>query len=145
MPPLLQLSLPPVLLLSLLLLLLLLLPMLLPPLLLLLLPLLLPPLLLLPPPPLLLLLLLLLLDTLSHKWRATRHQVAPTGRRGGCESVGLGRAPLVGGLRRHDCHRKPPEGNERGWRTTWSLDSLRDVAGFGHAPLRRGSCCPAHG
>ena len=130
MPPLLQLSLPPVLLLSLLLLLLLLLP------------LLLPPLLLLPPP---LLLLLLLLDTLSHKWRATRHQVAPTGRRGGCESVGLGRAPLVGGLRRHDCHRKPPEGNERGWRTTWSLDSLRDVAGFGHAPLRRGSCCPAHG
>ena len=130
MPPLLQLSLPPVLLLSLLLLLLLL-------------PLLLPPLLLLPPP--LLLLLLLLLDTLSHKWRATRHQVAPTGRRGGCESVGLGRAPLVGGLRRHDCHRKPPEGNERGWRTTWSLDSLRDVAGFGHAPLRRGSCCPAHG
>ena len=131
MPPLLQLSLPPVLLLSLLLLLLLLLP------------LLLPPLLLLPPP--LLLLLLLLLDTLSHKWRATRHQVAPTGRRGGCESVGLGRAPLVGGLRRHDCHRKPPEGNERGWRTTWSLDSLRDVAGFGHAPLRRGSCCPAHG
>ena len=132
MPPLLQLSLPPVLLLSLLLLLLLL-------------PLLLPPLLLLPPPPLLLLLLLLLLDTLSHKWRATRHQVAPTGRRGGCESVGLGRAPLVGGLRRHDCHRKPPEGNERGWRTTWSLDSLRDVAGFGHAPLRRGSCCPAHG
>ena len=140
MPPLLQLSLPPVLLLSLLLLLLLLLPMLLPPLLLLLHPLL-PPLLLLPPP----LLLLLLLDTLSHKWRATRHQVAPTGRRGGCESVGLGRAPLVGGLRRHDCHRKPPEGNERGWRTTWSLDSLRDVAGFGHAPLRRGSCCPAHG
>ena len=131
MPPLLQLSLPPVLLLSLLLLLLLLLP------------LLLPPLLLLPPPPPLLL--LLLLDTLSHKWRATRHQVAPTGRRGGCESVGLGRAPLVGGLRRHDCHRKPPEGNERGWRTTWSLDSLRDVAGFGHAPLRRGSCCPAHG
>ena len=132
MPTLLQLSLPPVLLLSLLLLLLLLLlPMLLPPLLLLLLP--------------LLLLLLLLLDTLSHKWRATRHQVAPTGRRGGCESVGLGRAPLVGGLRRHDCHRKPPEGNERGWRTTWSLDSLRDVAGFGHAPLRRGSCCPAHG
>ena len=130
MPPLLQLSLPPVLLLSLLLLLL---------------PLLLPPLLLLPPPPLLLLLLLLLLDTLSHKWRATRHQVAPTGRRGGCESVGLGRAPLVGGLRRHDCHRKPPEGNERGWRTTWSLDFLRDVAGFGHAPLRRGSCCPAHG
>ena len=132
MPPLLQLSLPPVLLLSLLLLLLLL-------------PLLLLPLLLLPPlllPPLLL---LLLLDTLSHKWRATRHQVAPTGRRGGCESVGLGRAPLVGGLRRHDCHRKPPEGNERGWRTTWSLDSLRDVAGFGHAPLRRGSCCPAHG
>jgi len=128
LPPLLQLSLPPVLLLSLLLLLLLL-------------PLLLPPLLLLPPPPLL----LLLLDTLSHKWRATRHQVAPTGRRGGCESVGLGRAPLVGGLRRHDCHRKPPEGNERGWRTTWSLDSLRDVAGFGHAPLRRGSCCPAHG
>ena len=131
MPPLLQLSLPPVLLLSLLLLLLLLLPLLLPPLLLL------PP----PPPPLL----LLLLDTLSHKWRATRHQVAPTGRRGGCESVGLGRAPLVGGLRRHDCHRKPPEGNERGWRTTWSLDSLRDVAGFGQAPLRRGSCCPAHG
>ena len=131
MPPLLQLSLPPVLLLSLLLLLLLLLPLLLLPLLLL--------------PPLLLLLLLLLLDTLSHKWRATRHQVAPTGRRGGCESVGLGRAPLVGGLRRHDCHRKPPEGNERGWRTTWSLDSLRDVAGFGHAPLRRGSCCPAHG
>ena len=130
MPPLLQLSLPPVLLLSLLLLLL---------------PLLLPPLLLLPPPPPLLLLLLLLLDTLSHKWRATRHQVAPTGRRGGCESVGLGRAPLVGGLRRHDCHRKPPEGNERGWRTTWSLDFLRDVAGFGHAPLRRGSCCPAHG
>ena len=129
MPPLLQLSLPPVLLLSLLLLLLLL-------------PLLLPPLLLLPPPPLLL---LLLLDTLSHKWRATRHQVAPTGRRGGCESVGLGRAPLVRGLRRHDCHRKPPEGNERGWRTTWSLDFLRDVAGFGHAPLRRGSCCPAHG
>ena len=133
MPPLLQLSLPPVLLLSLLLLLLLLLPLLLLPLLLL------PPL----PPPLLLL--MLLLDTLSHKWRATRHQVAPTGRRGGCESVGLGRAPLVGGLRRHDCHRKPPEGNERGWRTTWSLDSLRDVAGFGHAPLRRGSCCPAHG
>ena len=123
MPPLLQLSLPPVLLLSLLLLLLL------------------PPLLLLQ----LLLLLLLLRDTLSHKWRATRHQVAPTGRRGGCESVGLGRAPLVGGLRRHDCHRKPPEGNERGWRTTWSLDFLRDVAGFGHAPLRRGSCCPAHG
>ena len=138
MPTLLQLSLPPVLLLSLLLLLVLLLPMLLPPLLLLLLPLLLPPL-------LLLLLLLLLLDTLSPPWRATRHQVAPTGRRGGCESVGLGRAPLVGGLRRHDCHRKPPEGNERGWRTTWSLDSLRDVAGFGHAPLRRGSCCPAHG
>ena len=120
MPTLLQLSLPPVLLLSLLLLLLL--------------PLLLLPLLLLPP----LLLLLLLLVTLSHTWRATRHHVAPTGRRGGCESVGLGRAPLVGGLRRHDCHRNPPEGNERGWRTTWSLDSLRDVAGFGHAPLRRG-------
>jgi len=141
LPPLLQLSLPPVLLLFLLLLLLLL-PLLLP--LLPLLPLLLLPLL--PLLPLLLpLLLLLLLDTLSHKWRATRHQVAPTGRRGGCESVGLGRAPLVGGLRRHDCHRKPPEGNERGWRTTWSLDSLRDVAGFGHAPLRRGSCCPAHG
>ena len=55
LPTLLQLSLPPVLLLSLLL-----------------------PLLLLPPPlpPLLLLLLLLLLDTLSHKWRATRHQWA---------------------------------------------------------------------
>ena len=90
MPTLLQLSLPPVLLLSLLLLLLLL-------------PLLLPPLLLLPPPPLLLL--LLLLDTLSHKWRATRHQVAPTGRRGGCESVGLW-GPTGGGP---PAARLPPE------------------------------------